>query len=81
MLNVLERFVGSGSTLGRPGRIVGKRDRGAPFLQLRLKWRDLGNARAAAADGAVVEIDGFPAGVLPSERANHFILTFEPGMV
>jgi membrane dipeptidase len=46
---------------------------------LRLNWHDLDGGRAESADGASVEIDGFPAGVLQSAHAAHFILTFEPG--
>jgi len=46
---------------------------------LRLNWHELNGARADSADGTVVEIHGFPATVLPSVHATHFILTFEPG--
>jgi membrane dipeptidase len=46
---------------------------------LRLNWHDLSNARAVSADGATVEIEGFPVAVLSSAHASHFILTFEPG--
>jgi len=46
---------------------------------MRLNWQDLGCVRAEAADGATVEIDGFPAALLSSARATHFMLTFEPG--
>jgi membrane dipeptidase len=46
---------------------------------MQLNWRDLGGERASSADGAAVEIDGFPAGVQPSTGASHFMLTAEPG--
>jgi membrane dipeptidase len=46
---------------------------------MRLNWQDLGSARAETADGATVEIDGFPATVGASASTAHFILTFEPG--
>ncbi len=46
---------------------------------MRLNWHDLNGAQAESADGAIVEIDGFPAAVLPSVHATHFMLTFEPG--
>lgn len=46
---------------------------------MQLNWHDLGGARADAADGAIVEIDGFPVTGLASRHATHFILTFEPG--
>lgn len=46
---------------------------------MRLNWLDLGGARAISADGALVEIGGFPAAVPMSARATHFMLTSEPG--
>jgi membrane dipeptidase len=46
---------------------------------MRLNWQDLGTPVADTADGAIVEIAGFPATVVPVPSASHFILTFEPG--
>jgi membrane dipeptidase len=46
---------------------------------MQLNWHDLAGERAESADGADIEIEGFPAAVLPIRHASHFILTFEPG--
>jgi membrane dipeptidase len=46
---------------------------------MRLKWQDLGSARADAADGATVEIAGFAVSALPLGLAGRFILAAEPG--
>ena len=51
-----------------------------PFAAAEAAFARWGNGGAPAedADGAMVEIDGFPASVLAAERQAHFILTSEP---
>lgn len=46
---------------------------------MRLSWHDLGKPRADRADGKPVEITGFPLTLLPSGRADHFLMMAEPG--
>ena len=41
---------------------------------MQLNWHDLGSARAESADGEFVDIDGFPATLLPTPSARYFIL-------
>ena len=64
---------------GCEDRQTSGRAEGEERSKLRLNWHDLNGAQAESADGAIVEIDGFPAAVLPSVHATHFMLTFEPG--
>jgi len=45
---------------------------------MRLSWHDLGTPRANGADGRTIEITGWPATALPTERADYFLLTAEP---
>lgn len=46
---------------------------------MRLSWRDLGMPRADRAHGKAVEISGFPATILPTPTADHFLMMAEPG--
>jgi membrane dipeptidase len=46
---------------------------------MRLFWHDLGKPRADCADGATVEITGFPLTLLPAASADYFLMTAEPG--
>jgi membrane dipeptidase len=45
---------------------------------MQLRWTDLGNPRANAADGAEVDILGWMATALPATRAGYFLLAPEP---
>jgi membrane dipeptidase len=45
---------------------------------MKIRWPDLGSDRADLADGADVEISGWPATVLAIERAGYFLLAPEP---
>ena len=46
---------------------------------MRLSWRDLGTPRADRADGKAVELAGWPLTLLPTERADYFLMMAEPG--
>jgi membrane dipeptidase len=46
---------------------------------MRLRWRDLGTARAEGANGKPVELTGFALTVLPAARADYFLMMAEPG--
>jgi membrane dipeptidase len=46
---------------------------------MRLSFNDLGKPRADKADGRRVEITGFPLTGLATSRAEHFLVTAEPG--
>ena len=46
---------------------------------MRITWRDLGAVRAEKAHGRTVELSGYALTLLPTDKADYFLLMAEPG--